>query len=138
MWQQVQVSWPDLVSTALDERTFDNVFQLADIPIERMGGKAVPGLCVDRWDRLPHLSGEEFQKVHGQQRNVIAPLTQRRSYHCEPSQTKVEVLAKFARSHFALEIHVARRHYPNLLLLLFCCAHREKGPTLQDPKQFRL
>lgn len=94
--------------TALDERTFGYIFELAHVSWKGVAEKRVQRAEFERRRLQLHLGREHTQEVLRQKRDVSPVLAERRHPHDVLGQAEVEVLTKAAFSDPGVEIGVRR------------------------------
>src|SRR5262245_42486238 len=105
---------PQRPLSAQDDRSLDDVPQLADVAGPRVPLQRRQAGLIDAVDPLPHLPPDLVHERPHQQRDVLWPLAQRRHHHREHRQTEVEVGPELAVRHRLLEIAVRRRDAPDV------------------------
>src|SRR5665213_716539 len=97
-----------------NENPLDGVPQFAHVsgPVE--GGQAIDGVLAEGARRHPLALGENSSEVMHEQRDVLAPIAQRRHDHRDDVQSIVEILAKMSLRYLCLEILVRRRDHAHV------------------------
>ncbi len=99
----------DLAPAREHHRALDRVLQLAHVPGKRIRRQRLPRPRADRRRRAPRRRRAR-QKMLDQERQVFAPLAQRRDAQIDPVQSIIQVLPKAPVGDAMLQVLVRRRH----------------------------
>lgn len=122
----------------LERRPTDHMLQLADI--------AWPGVCQQRLlgrrrqaqATQAQARPVEFEKMPGQQQNVLATLAQRRNVHRVGRETMVKVRAKALLAYLVMQLAVAGGNHPHIHMTWPILAQPLDFAILQGAQQFGL
>ena len=89
-------------------------------------------------EKLLVLFAELFEKVLDQQRNVFAPVAQRRQIDVDDVEPVVEILAEFLFLHHLAQVRIGGRENPHVDLHDFVRAERREFLLLNHAQQLRL
>ena len=120
------------------DRTLDDVLQLAHVARPVVSLHEVEGLGRQLQVRLVVLGPVLLQEVMGEQRDVFAPVAQRRQLDLDDVQPIVEVFSELPFGHELLEVDVGRRDDAGVDLLRLDPAQPHELPFLHHPQQLGL
>src|SRR5206468_1353154 len=109
-----EVGGRDLGSGGEQQRLLDGRAQLAHVPPPLVRDAGAQRLAGERLRVAREAPGGLLQEVVDQQRDVLAPLGERRNGELDDAQAVVEVLAEAAGAHGALEVLVGGGDEPHV------------------------
>src|SRR5271170_4418387 len=120
------------LSTGLERHsTLHGVLKFADIPGPVIGLKPANRLGRQPFDRLLHRFSETLEEMPRQERNILAPLPQRRKLDWDNAQPIVQVLPKASLRNFLFEILVGCCDDPDIHINLFRTSNGSYFPFLK-------
>src|ERR1035437_6764232 len=133
-----QVAFPDRVAFCHDVRAADGVLQFAHIARPMIFSQRLDDIGGNGF-RLPLLFARNFfQKIVHQQRNVPAPVAERRNVDAHDVEPLKQVLAELFRGHGGFERLVRRGNDAHVGLNRLVAADALEGAALQHAQNFRL
>ncbi len=120
------------------DRAFDHVLELANVAgisvlldgARRVGGEAEHVLA--------HLSGKAPQEALGEERDVLAPLAERREIEPDHVQAVVQILTELAALDFAFHVAVGRGEHADVDRKLLSATDRAHAALLKHAEEFHL
>src|SRR5690606_10310394 len=112
-----QIAEPERVRSAQHGRAFDHVLELAHVAGPGVVGELLQHLGTDPESRAPVLPAVEAEEVIHEQRDVLAPSTERRRLDRDHVETVIKILAKAPRLDLGEQIAVGRSHDTGVALL---------------------
>src|SRR5215470_11704106 len=126
------------MATRENDRALDKVRQFPDISPPRAVGQHLHGAFGDGIYLSPHPPAYLRHKVVHQQRNVLAPLPQRRDLNWEHVESIEKILAELMVPNHGSEIAVRRGNQPHVDLDRLRASESLEFLLLDRPQQFRL
>ena len=121
-----------------DDRSLDQVLELADVPGPCVVAQRVQGLGRNRLDLPLHPRGEAPDEVPDQRLDVLRALPQRRDADREDVQAIIEVITEAVLFDHLGEVSVRRRHQTDVDFDRPSSADAHELLILENPEELRL
>ena len=119
-------------------RALDHVLELADVAREAVRHQPIHHLVAGPLDRLAELARILLDEVIDEQRDVLAPLVQRRHRDLDHVQPVVEILAEAPGRHLVLQAPVRRADDAHVDALIVGVADAAEGLLLDQAQHLHL
>jgi hypothetical protein len=106
---KTQIGQVNNVALRHQHRALDGVVKLADVTRPRMIDERLQGRRIEAGHRFPIPLRVGAEKVLGDARDVVAPLTQRRQSNLDGIQTEQQILSESSGRNFGVEVGIGRR-----------------------------
>src|SRR5205807_6042009 len=125
-------------AAAEDHGALERVAQLADVARPAVLAEDLHRLGRHAGELLPALAAEAIDEVLHEERNVVAPLLERRERDLEDVETEEEVFAEAARLDLFLEVAVGGADHANVDVDLALAPEPAEPLVLEDAEELGL
>ena len=133
-----QIAEADRARAGERDRALDDVFELAHVAGKIVAIERAQGVGRETEHVLAHLAREALDEALDQERDVVAPLAQRRQLEADDVEAVVQVLAELAARDVGFDVAVGRGDHPHVDFRFLGRADRTHLAFLQHAKQLHL